>query len=72
MKGYESKLQTRGIATQNDFQSKSESARHLVFKEGCGVINRAVKLIEERKGFCNKILIPLSLSYGFVYKQYVS
>lgn len=48
MKGYESKLQTRGIAARNDFQSKSESARHLVFKEGCGVINMTVKLIEEK------------------------
>lgn len=48
MKGYESRLQTKEIATQNDFQSKSESARHLVFKEGCGVTDRVVNHIEEK------------------------
>lgn len=47
MKAYESRFQTEGSATQNDFQSKPESAR-LVCKEGCGVTDRTVKQIEEK------------------------
>lgn len=48
MKGYESKLQTKELLHKMIFRANQNQPGSQFFKEGCGVIDRTVKLIEEK------------------------